>query len=208
MCKDIVPLVASYIKEKVLFSQLHVRLSLEQLEELGTLCPNVWTDESYVERVLKMHLPSPDIDLDLNSDLKKKLYDDLRKLTFSMGRTNKRTVLSLLTLCLEYEWKCGNYDNDHFIEYIKIPQPYVGIRTATSSADQVLPNRAIYEAFHPDKINYAAYGDGYPHVHFHLVPKYRGGKSWGSPFDLAEDPAGKVSGEDLGKTIELLKSKL
>jgi diadenosine tetraphosphate (Ap4A) HIT family hydrolase len=74
--------------------------------------------------------------------------------------------------------------------------------------DMARASRAIYEAFHPDKINYAAYGDGYPHVHFHLVPKYRGAKSWGSPFDLAEDPAGKVSEEILVNTAALLRSKL
>lgn len=43
--------------------------------------------------------------------------------------------------------------------------------------------RAIWDLYHPDKINYATYGDGVPHVHVHIVPKYRGGLSWGEPFD-------------------------
>ena len=38
------------------------------------------------------------------------------------------------------------------------------------------------ELYHPDKINYATYGDGMPHVHVHIVPKYKGGVSWGQPF--------------------------
>ncbi len=43
--------------------------------------------------------------------------------------------------------------------------------------------KAIYEAFHPDKINYATFGDGVPHVHVHVVPKYKDGLNWGAPFD-------------------------
>ena len=42
---------------------------------------------------------------------------------------------------------------------------------------------AIDKVFHPDKINYATYGDLVPHVHVHLVPKYRDGLQWGVPFD-------------------------
>jgi diadenosine tetraphosphate (Ap4A) HIT family hydrolase len=43
---------------------------------------------------------------------------------------------------------------------------------------------ALQRAFGPDKINYAVYGDLVPHLHFHLVPKYRGGPEWGQPFVL------------------------
>ncbi len=44
--------------------------------------------------------------------------------------------------------------------------------------------RAIHKAFHPDKINYGAYGDGGCHLHFHLVPKYQGEFEWGTPFAM------------------------
>ena len=42
--------------------------------------------------------------------------------------------------------------------------------------------KAIYDLYKPDKINYATFGDGVPHVHVHVVPKYKGGVSWGKPF--------------------------
>ncbi|WP_163538180.1 HIT family protein [Gracilibacillus sp. YIM 98692] len=42
--------------------------------------------------------------------------------------------------------------------------------------------RAIKEIFHADKINYAIYGDLVSHLHFHLVPKYKGKKEWGEAF--------------------------
>ena len=43
---------------------------------------------------------------------------------------------------------------------------------------------AIHEAFHPNKINYGAYGDTGCHLHFHLVPKYKDGDEWGSTFTM------------------------
>ena len=42
--------------------------------------------------------------------------------------------------------------------------------------------KAIHKVFSPDKVNYGAYGDGGCHLHFHLVPKYKGEFEWGTPF--------------------------
>ena len=35
--------------------------------------------------------------------------------------------------------------------------------------------KAIHAAFHPDKLNYGAYGDTGCHLHMHLCPKYKDG---------------------------------
>ena len=43
---------------------------------------------------------------------------------------------------------------------------------------------AIHAAFHPDKVNYGAYGDTGCHLHVHLVPKYRDGFEWGGVFQM------------------------
>ena len=43
---------------------------------------------------------------------------------------------------------------------------------------------AIHAAFHPDKLNYGAYGDTGCHLHVHLVPKYEGGEEWGGVFAM------------------------
>ena len=40
-------------------------------------------------------------------------------------------------------------------------------------ADIAKVSLALQKAFHPDKINYGAYGDTGHHLHFHLVPKYK-----------------------------------
>lgn len=44
--------------------------------------------------------------------------------------------------------------------------------------------KAVQKAFNPDKINYGAYADNMKHLHFHLVPKYKDGYSWGTPFEM------------------------
>ena len=44
--------------------------------------------------------------------------------------------------------------------------------------------KAIQKAFNPNKINYGAYADTMKHLHFHVVPKYEGGPSWGTTFEM------------------------
>lgn len=44
--------------------------------------------------------------------------------------------------------------------------------------------KAVHKVFHPDKVNYGAYGDTGHHLHFHIVPKYNGGDEWGGTFQM------------------------
>lgn len=69
----------------------------------------------------------------------------------------------------------------------------------------------IKNKYAADKMNYAIYGDEVPHVHMHLVPKYRGEQDWGGAFDM------KKQGEELDKSeltrqveelAELIKEKM
>ena len=66
---------------------------------------------------------------------------------------------------------------------------------------------ALHELFHPDKINFGAYGDTMHHLHFHLVPKYRDDFEWGGVF--AMNP-GRVTlaPEQYEELIGLIRSKL
>lgn len=41
---------------------------------------------------------------------------------------------------------------------------------------------ALNKLYCPDKINYAVYGDLVPHLHVHVVPKYKDALQWGGPF--------------------------
>ena len=47
--------------------------------------------------------------------------------------------------------------------------------------------KALHKLFHPDKVNYGAYGDTGCHLHMHIVPKYNGGDEWGSTFQMNPD---------------------
>ena len=69
---------------------------------------------------------------------------------------------------------------DHFSELVDISDE----DRCAFFADVAQAARAIHAVFHPDKINYGAYGDGGCHLHFHLVPKYKDSFEWGTPFAM------------------------
>jgi Diadenosine tetraphosphate (Ap4A) hydrolase and other HIT family hydrolases len=66
---------------------------------------------------------------------------------------------------------------------------------------------AIKNAFSPNKINYGAYSDKLPHLHFHIVPKYEDGHTWGGTFEM--NP-GKVllTDEEYAEIIASIKKNL
>ena len=74
-------------------------------------------------------------------------------------------------------------------------------------ADVARASRAIHRAFHPDKVNYGAYGDGGCHLHFHLAPKYVDGPDYGGTFQM--NP-GKVylSDAEYAEMVEALQKEL
>ncbi|WP_459481030.1 HIT family protein [Clostridium saccharoperbutylacetonicum] len=65
----------------------------------------------------------------------------------------------------------------------------------------------LQKVFAPGKINYGAYSDKLPHLHFHLVPKYEDGPNWGSTFEM--NP-GKVllREEEYKEMIKLIKENI
>jgi len=67
---------------------------------------------------------------------------------------------------------------------------------------------AIKKVFNPDKINYASFGDKGPHIHFHLVPKYRDGTKWGEVFDMMPEEKVYLENGEYTKLIEELRNAL
>ena len=67
--------------------------------------------------------------------------------------------------------------------------------------------KALHVVFHPNKVNYGAYGDTGCHLHMHLVPKYEGGDKWGGVFQI--NP-GKVylTDKEYAEMIEKIKANL
>ena len=67
--------------------------------------------------------------------------------------------------------------------------------------------KAIHAAFHPDKVNYGAYGDTGCHLHFHLVPKYKDEYEWGGVFEM--NPGKRtLTQEEYDEMIEKIKANL
>lgn len=67
---------------------------------------------------------------------------------------------------------------------------------------------AINKAFSPGKINYGAYGDKMPHLHFHIVPKYEDAPKWGSTFDMMPEDKVYLGDEEYADVIDKIKENL
>ena len=67
--------------------------------------------------------------------------------------------------------------------------------------------RAIMAAFHPDKVNYGAYGDTGHHLHFHLCPKYKDEFEWGGVFLMNPDKK-YLTDAEYAEMIEKIKSNM
>ena len=67
--------------------------------------------------------------------------------------------------------------------------------------------RAIMAAFHPDKVNYGAYGDTGHHLHFHLCPKYKDEFEWGGVFLMNPDKKYLTDAEYAEMTVEERKTR-
>lgn len=65
----------------------------------------------------------------------------------------------------------------------------------------------IHKVFHPDKINFGAYGDTMHHLHFHLVPKYKDEYEFGDVFAMNPHRV-ELSNEEYKAMIEKIKAAL
>lgn len=103
----------------------------------------------------------------------------------------------------KHKGRCIVMLKGHKTEYFQItPEENAGY-----FAELAKVAKAIYDLYHPDKLNYATYGDGVPHVHVHVVPKYKDGLNWGSPFD---DTLPKVllSDEEYTEMVNALRTEI
>lgn len=103
-----------------------------------------------------------------------------------------------------YKGRCIVALNEHHSEFFHLSQEMQDayMRDIAQAAS------AIERAFKPDKINYGAFGDTMPHVHFHVVPKYKDGYTWGKMFEMNPPDNKQLSEEEYGEIIQLLKQHL
>jgi diadenosine tetraphosphate (Ap4A) HIT family hydrolase len=89
----------------------------------------------------------------------------------------------------------------HVNELFELPDSEVSL----FMQDVARAARAIKKAFHPAKINYGAYSDKLPHLHFHLVPKYVDGPAWGTTFAMMPEPKQLLSDAEYAVKIDALR---
>ena len=78
----------------------------------------------------------------------------------------------------KHKGRCIVMFKDHKTEYFQLTEE----DNRGYFAELAKTAQAVWNLYHPDKINYATFGDGVPHVHVHVVPKYKGGLQWGEAF--------------------------
>ena len=103
-----------------------------------------------------------------------------------------------------YRGRCLVAYRGHVNELFELPQSEI----ALFSQDIARAARAMHAAFAPAKINYGAYSDKLPHLHFHLVPKYVDRPSWGAPFTMMPEPKQLLSPEAYAELIATLRAHL
>jgi diadenosine tetraphosphate (Ap4A) HIT family hydrolase len=92
----------------------------------------------------------------------------------------------------------------HVNELFELPETEL----ALFMKDVARAARAIKTAFAATKINYGAYSDKLPHLHFHLVPKIQDGPGFGTTFEMM--PANKrlLTDAEYADTIKAIKAAL
>ena len=68
--------------------------------------------------------------------------------------------------------------------------------------------KAMKLAFDVNKVNYGAYSDKMPHLHFHLVPKYEDGPGWGGTFEMMPSPKVLLSEEEYTQLMDKVRENL
>jgi len=115
--------------------------------------------------------------------------------------------LSTSTLFLfkeqSYPGRCVVAYKDHVKELFELSE---SDRNAFM-ADVCQAAAAIQKAFSPAKINYGAFSDKLPHLHFHIAPKYEGGLNYGGTFEM-NPQAVYLTDAEYAETIEKIVKAL
>lgn len=103
-----------------------------------------------------------------------------------------------------YKGRCNVVFKEHKSELADLTAEEAG----AFANDIARVGRALHKAFNPDKINYGAFADNMKHLHFHIVPKYEGGPSWGKTFEMSPEPKKILSDSEYRDLINKIKENL
>ncbi|MFD0676921.1 MULTISPECIES: HIT family protein [unclassified Paenibacillus] len=124
------------------------------------------------------------------------------KIMIEIGRLRVSTLF--LFREQTYRGRCIVALNDHQTEFFHLSQD----KQDAYMRDVAQVAKAIEQAFSPDKINYGAFGDTMPHVHFHIVPKYKDGAAWGKMFEMSPADNKQLTDAEYEEVISKIKQHL
>jgi diadenosine tetraphosphate (Ap4A) HIT family hydrolase len=67
---------------------------------------------------------------------------------------------------------------------------------------------ALAKTFNPDKMNYELLGNGMPHLHWHLIPRYKTDPMWGRPIWTGARRRQRLTREEYDGLVKQLQSQL
>ena len=103
-----------------------------------------------------------------------------------------------------YKGRCVVAYNDHKSEIFNLDDE----ERSQYMKDVARVAGALNKAFSPDKINYGAYADTMTHLHFHIVPKYKDGPSFGGTFEMSPKNKVLLKDEEYNQLISKIKENL
>lgn len=74
--------------------------------------------------------------------------------------------------------------------------------------DMLKVSSAIVKAFKPDKMNYELLGNWVPHLHWHVVPRYKTDPCWGNPIWTKLDASLRLDDKENEQIIEAIRKYL
>lgn len=116
--------------------------------------------------------------------------------------------LSVSTLYLfkeqTYKGRCLVSFKGHKNELFELTETELGL----FAQDLARAAQAVKTVFQADNINYGAYSDKLPHLHFHLVPKVQDGPDWGGMFTMMPAPQHLLTAAEYETMLAALRRQL